>query len=36
MAAPYRLGIWRRLRHVLVRALLRVGLGPRYTYLSMA
>jgi hypothetical protein len=36
MAATYRLGIWRRFRHVVARALLRVGFEPRHTYLSMA
>ena len=33
MAKKYRLGIWRRSANVLVRCLLRVGLGPRHTYL---
>jgi deazaflavin-dependent oxidoreductase (nitroreductase family) len=33
MAVTYRLSRWRRLLNVLVRALLRVGLGPRHTYL---
>lgn len=33
MAATYRQGAARRLANVLVRALLRVGLGPRRTYL---
>jgi deazaflavin-dependent oxidoreductase (nitroreductase family) len=33
MAKTYRLGFWRRLVNELVRGLLRVGLGPRHTYL---
>jgi deazaflavin-dependent oxidoreductase (nitroreductase family) len=33
MAATYRLSGWRRLLNGLVRTLLRVGLGPRHTYL---
>ncbi|HEV8306122.1 MAG TPA: nitroreductase family deazaflavin-dependent oxidoreductase [Methylomirabilota bacterium] len=33
MAATYRLGCWRRVANVLVRALLRWGLGPPRTYL---
>jgi deazaflavin-dependent oxidoreductase (nitroreductase family) len=33
MAATYRLSGWRRLLNSLVRILLRVGLGPRHTYL---
>lgn len=33
MAATYRLSAWRRLLNRLIRALLRVGLGPRHTYL---
>lgn len=33
MAATYRLSRWRRLLNALVRTLLRVGLGPRHTYL---
>jgi deazaflavin-dependent oxidoreductase (nitroreductase family) len=33
MAATYRLGMWRRLLNALVRALLRMGLAPRHTYL---
>jgi deazaflavin-dependent oxidoreductase (nitroreductase family) len=33
MAATYRLSHWRRLLNALVRTLLRVGLGPRRTYL---
>jgi deazaflavin-dependent oxidoreductase (nitroreductase family) len=33
MAATYRRSRWRRLLNVLVRGLLRVGLGPRHTYL---
>ena len=33
MAATYRLSSWRRLLNALVRGLLRVGLGPRHTYL---
>ena len=33
MAAMYRLGMWHRLLNALVRTLLRVGLGPRHTYL---
>jgi deazaflavin-dependent oxidoreductase (nitroreductase family) len=33
MAATYRLSRWRRLLNTLVRTLLRIGLGPRYTYL---
>jgi deazaflavin-dependent oxidoreductase (nitroreductase family) len=33
MAVTYRLGRWRRMLNVLVRALLHVGLGPRHTYL---
>jgi deazaflavin-dependent oxidoreductase (nitroreductase family) len=33
MAVRYRLSLWRRLLNQLVRALLRMGLGPRHTYL---
>jgi deazaflavin-dependent oxidoreductase (nitroreductase family) len=33
MAAQYRLTLWRRVLNQLVRALLRVGLGPRHPYL---
>jgi deazaflavin-dependent oxidoreductase (nitroreductase family) len=33
MAARYRLSLWRRLLNRIVRALLRVGVGPRRTYL---
>jgi deazaflavin-dependent oxidoreductase (nitroreductase family) len=33
MARAYRLSLWRRAVNVLVRALLRVGLGPPHTYL---
>ena len=33
MAASYRLSRWRRLLNALVKTLLRVGLGPRHTYL---
>jgi deazaflavin-dependent oxidoreductase (nitroreductase family) len=33
MARAYRLGFWRRLANVLVRGLLRVGLGPPRTFL---
>ncbi len=33
MAAVYRLSAWRRVLNALVRAMLRVGLGPRHTYL---
>jgi deazaflavin-dependent oxidoreductase (nitroreductase family) len=33
MAATYRLSRWRHLLNALVRSLLRVGLGPRHTYL---
>jgi deazaflavin-dependent oxidoreductase (nitroreductase family) len=33
MAATYRLSSWRRLLNALVRGLLRMGLGPRHTYL---
>ena len=33
MAQTYRLSLWRRWLNGLVRALLRVGLGPRRTYL---
>ena len=33
MAATYRLSSWRRVANVMVRALLRLGLGPRHTYL---
>src|ERR671925_348026 len=33
MTATYRLSNWRRLLNGLVRTLLRVGLGPRHTYL---
>jgi deazaflavin-dependent oxidoreductase (nitroreductase family) len=33
MAATYRLSLWRRLLNGLVRAFLRVGVGPRHTYL---
>ena len=33
MAVTYRLSGWRHLLNTLVRTLLRVGLGPRHTYL---
>jgi deazaflavin-dependent oxidoreductase (nitroreductase family) len=33
MAATYRLSRWRRFLNALVQGLLRVGLGPRHTYL---
>jgi deazaflavin-dependent oxidoreductase (nitroreductase family) len=33
MTLRYRLGLWRRILNHLVRALLRVGLGRRHTYL---
>jgi len=33
MAATYQLGLWRRLANAIVRALLRLGWGPRQTYL---
>jgi deazaflavin-dependent oxidoreductase (nitroreductase family) len=33
MATRYHLSLWRRLLNQLIRALLRVGLGPRRTYL---
>jgi deazaflavin-dependent oxidoreductase (nitroreductase family) len=33
MARPYRLGFWRRSANRIIRALLRVGLGPPHTYL---
>ena len=33
MAVTYRLSSWRRFLNALVRGLLRVGLGPRHTYL---
>ena len=33
MAAEYRLSVWRRILNQLVSALLRLGLGPRRTYL---
>ncbi len=33
MAKKYRLAFWRRAGNVFVRFLLRVGLGPRHTYL---
>jgi deazaflavin-dependent oxidoreductase (nitroreductase family) len=33
IAATYRLSRWRRLLNALVRTLLRMGLGPRHTYL---
>jgi deazaflavin-dependent oxidoreductase (nitroreductase family) len=33
VAATYRLSAWRRVANVLVRALLRIGVGPRHTYL---
>ena len=33
MAATYRLSRWRRLLNGLARTLLRMGLGPRHTYL---
>lgn len=33
MAARYRLSLWLRLLNRLVRALLRMGMGPRHTYL---
>jgi deazaflavin-dependent oxidoreductase (nitroreductase family) len=33
MILPYRLNAWRRGLNTLVRALLRIGLGPRHTYL---
>ncbi len=33
MVKTYRLGFWRRAVNGVVRGLLRVGLGPRHTYL---
>jgi deazaflavin-dependent oxidoreductase (nitroreductase family) len=33
MARPYRLRFWRRSVNRIIRALLRVGLGPPHTYL---
>ena len=33
MARTYHLGRWRRLMNKLVKSLLRVGLGPRHTYM---
>jgi deazaflavin-dependent oxidoreductase (nitroreductase family) len=33
MAWQYRLGFWRRLVNRIIRALVRVGLGPPHTYL---
>src|SRR5262245_25560430 len=33
MARTYRLGFWRRSANRIIRALLRVGLGPPHTYL---
>jgi hypothetical protein len=33
VAKTYRLGLWRRLVNEAVKGLLRVGLGPRHTYL---
>src|SRR5262245_33820063 len=33
MARTYRLNAWRRVANVLVRTLLRVGIGPPHTYL---
>src|SRR5919108_2371918 len=33
MATRYSLSRWRRLANRVIRALLRVGLGPRHTYL---
>ena len=33
MATRYRLSRWRRLANRVIRTLLRVGLGPRHTYL---
>jgi deazaflavin-dependent oxidoreductase (nitroreductase family) len=33
MSAQYRLSLWRRILNQFVRALLRIGLGPRHTYL---
>jgi deazaflavin-dependent oxidoreductase (nitroreductase family) len=33
MAATYHLSGWRRLLNALVKSLLRVGVGPRHTYL---
>jgi deazaflavin-dependent oxidoreductase (nitroreductase family) len=33
MAAKYRLTVWRRILNHAVRLLLRIGLGPRRTYL---
>jgi deazaflavin-dependent oxidoreductase (nitroreductase family) len=33
MAATYRLSLWRRFLNRLVQTLLRVGVGPRHTYL---
>jgi deazaflavin-dependent oxidoreductase (nitroreductase family) len=33
MAATYHLSGWRRLLNALVKTVLRVGLGPRHTYL---
>jgi hypothetical protein len=35
MARLYRLGFWRRSVNRIIRALLRVGLGPPHTYLLM-
>ncbi len=36
MARTYRLSAWRRVANLLVRALLRIGIGPRHTYLLTA
>ena len=33
MARPYRLGFWRRLVNLIIRALLRLGMSPPHTYL---
>ena len=33
VAKRYRLGLWRRLANAAIKGLLRVGLGPRHTYL---
>jgi deazaflavin-dependent oxidoreductase (nitroreductase family) len=36
VAKTYRLGLWRRVVNEVVKGLLRVGLGPRHTYLLTA